>query len=104
MMPPRRLWAFTKYERMIFLRDLCACRFAEMPLHRTSESSHPPSFSAERHPDKSTRPPSGYFRADGMLKNVNTIEEYRALDRSSLIEQAGNMVSPWSTPNRASGV
>lgn len=32
---------------------------------------------------------SGFLRAEGMLKNVNTIEEYKNLDRAAIIEQAG---------------
>ncbi|KXG53925.1 Molybdenum cofactor biosynthesis, MoeB [Penicillium griseofulvum] len=36
--------------------------------------------------------PAGYYRADGMIKNVNTIEEYRNMDRSKLLHQAGQMI------------
>ncbi|KAF2147564.1 uncharacterized protein K452DRAFT_282570 [Aplosporella prunicola CBS 121167] len=36
--------------------------------------------------------PAGYYRADGIIKNVNTIEEYRNFDRSAAIERAGRIV------------
>lgn len=37
-------------------------------------------------------PPVGYYRAEGMIKNVNTIEEYRNMDKSQMILQAGKTV------------
>ena len=37
-------------------------------------------------------PPVGYYRAEGMIKNVNTIEEYRNMDKSQMIVQAGRTV------------
>ncbi|OQE44242.1 hypothetical protein PENCOP_c002G07175 [Penicillium coprophilum] len=40
----------------------------------------------------SSEAPAGYYRADGMIKNVNTVEEYRNLDRSQLLHQAGQMI------------
>lgn len=36
--------------------------------------------------------PAGYYRAEGMIKNVNTIEDYRNYDRGSLLQQAGRTV------------
>lgn len=38
------------------------------------------------------RSPAGYYRAEGMIKNVNTIEEYRNMDKSQMIVQAGKTV------------
>lgn len=37
--------------------------------------------------------PLSLFRAEGILKNVNTIEEYKALDRAAIVERAGRTVS-----------
>jgi hypothetical protein len=37
--------------------------------------------------------PEGFYRAEGMIKNVNTIEEYRNTDKTLLLEQSGRMVS-----------
>jgi ubiquitin-like modifier-activating enzyme ATG7 len=36
--------------------------------------------------------PSGYYRAEGMIKNVNTIEEYRNIDKMNLLRQAGRTI------------
>ncbi|KAJ5757845.1 uncharacterized protein N7511_006539 [Penicillium nucicola] len=36
--------------------------------------------------------PTGYYRAEGMIKNVNTVEEYRNMDRPQLLHQAGQTV------------
>ncbi|KAJ5312910.1 hypothetical protein PENANT_c049G10979 [Penicillium antarcticum] len=41
--------------------------------------------------------PSGYYRAEGMIKNVNTVEEYRNIDRPQLLHQAGQTV--WDAIN-----
>ena len=38
------------------------------------------------------RVPAGFYRAEGMIKNVNTIEDYRALDKSAILNQAGRTV------------
>lgn len=35
---------------------------------------------------------AGYYRAEGMIKNVNTIEEYRNMDKSQMILQSGRTV------------
>lgn len=35
---------------------------------------------------------AGYYRAEGMIKNVNTIEEYRNLDKAVVLNQAGRTV------------
>ncbi|KAF1983605.1 E1-like protein-activating [Aulographum hederae CBS 113979] len=40
----------------------------------------------------SDEPPKGSYRAEGILKNVNTIEEYKKLDRTVLVERAGRTV------------
>lgn len=34
----------------------------------------------------------GLYRAEGMIKNVNTIEDYRNLDKSAILTQAGRTV------------
>ncbi|MCJ1281691.1 Autophagy protein 7 [Xylographa opegraphella] len=36
--------------------------------------------------------PAGFYRAEGMIKNVNTIEDYRALDKSAILNQAGRTI------------
>ncbi|KAJ5214796.1 Ubiquitin-like modifier-activating enzyme atg7 [Penicillium chermesinum] len=38
------------------------------------------------------RTPSGFYRAEGMIKNVNTIEDYRSLDKTQMIVQAGKTI------------
>ncbi|KAL9128465.1 MAG: hypothetical protein Q9217_002869 [Psora testacea] len=37
--------------------------------------------------------PNGYYRAEGMIKNVNTVEEYRNLDKAAVLHQAARTVS-----------
>lgn len=37
--------------------------------------------------------PQGFYRAEGFIKNVNTIEEYRNLDKGAIIHQSGRTVS-----------
>lgn len=39
------------------------------------------------------RAPAGYYRAEGLIKNVNTIEEYRNVDKTQVIQEAGAKVS-----------
>ena len=39
-----------------------------------------------------SRVPAGYYRAEGMIKNVNTIEEYKEIDKIRLLQQAGKTV------------
>ena len=34
----------------------------------------------------------GFYRAEGMIKNVNTIEEYKSLDKGAILTQAGRTV------------
>ena len=36
----------------------------------------------------------GFYRAEGMIKNVNTIEEYKSLDKGAILTQAGRTVRP----------
>lgn len=36
--------------------------------------------------------PSGFCRAEGILRNVNTMEEYKNIDRLAIIEGAGRTV------------
>ncbi|RJE19479.1 hypothetical protein PHISCL_08183 [Aspergillus sclerotialis] len=51
--------------------------------------------------------PTGYYRAEGTIRNVNTIEEYRSIDKAKLLEQAGKTIwdaisdgSIYSCPSR----
>ncbi|KAL9099613.1 MAG: hypothetical protein Q9163_004911 [Psora crenata] len=37
--------------------------------------------------------PNGYYRAEGMIKNVNTIEEFTKLDKTAVLSQASRTVS-----------
>lgn len=39
------------------------------------------------------RVPTGYYRAEGLIKNVNTIEQYRNIDKTHMLQQAGKTVS-----------
>lgn len=36
--------------------------------------------------------PAGFCRAEGMIKNVNTIEEYRNLDKGAVLNQSARTV------------
>ena len=36
---------------------------------------------------------AGYCRAEGMIKNVNTVEEYRTLDKTAMLHRAGQTAS-----------
>ncbi|KAK2762822.1 Autophagy protein 7 [Arachnomyces sp. PD_36] len=36
--------------------------------------------------------PTGYYRAEGIIKNVNTVEEYKNTDKNALLHQAGKTV------------
>jgi hypothetical protein len=38
------------------------------------------------------RVPAGCYRAEGMIKNVNTIEEYKEIDKITMLQQAGKTV------------
>ena len=38
------------------------------------------------------RAPAGFYRAEGMIKNVNTIEDYRNMDKAQMILQSGRTV------------
>ena len=41
--------------------------------------------------------PAGFCRAEGMIKNVNTIEEYRGLDKGAILSQAARTI--WDAIN-----
>ena len=41
--------------------------------------------------------PAGFYRAEGMIKNVNTIEDYRNIDKLAMIQQAGKTI--WDAIN-----
>lgn len=38
--------------------------------------------------------PAGLYRAEGMIRNMNTIEDYRGLDMTAILNQAGRTVRP----------
>ncbi|KAJ5670220.1 Ubiquitin-like modifier-activating enzyme atg7 [Penicillium maclennaniae] len=40
---------------------------------------------------------ANYYRAEGIIKNVNTIEDYRSMDKSQMITQAGKTI--WDAIN-----
>ena len=42
------------------------------------------------------RTPAGYCRAEGYIRNVNTIEEYRSLDKAALLSNSARTVRWWS--------
>ena len=44
--------------------------------------------------------PAGYYRAEGMIKNTNTIEDYRNLDKVQMLQQAGRTI--WDAINDGS--
>ena len=44
--------------------------------------------------------PAGYFRAEGMIKNTNTIEDYKNLDKPQMLNQAGKTI--WDAINDGS--
>ncbi|KAJ5647542.1 Ubiquitin-like modifier-activating enzyme atg7 [Penicillium lividum] len=46
---------------------------------------------------KSAEAPAGFYRAEGMIRNVNTIEEYRNVDKSQIILQTGKTI--WDAIN-----
>jgi hypothetical protein len=39
-----------------------------------------------------TRIPAGFYRAEGIIKNVNTIEDYKKLDKPAVLNRAGRTV------------
>lgn len=41
--------------------------------------------------------PAGFYRAEGIIKNVNTIEDYKNLDRAQVIDRAGRII--WDAIN-----
>ncbi|KIX98454.1 uncharacterized protein Z520_05755 [Fonsecaea multimorphosa CBS 102226] len=41
--------------------------------------------------------PAGFYRAEGMIKNVNTVEEYRNIDKLAMIQQAAKTI--WDAIN-----
>ena len=38
--------------------------------------------------------PSSHIRAEGKIKNVNTVEEFKNMDKKAIMETAGRQVSP----------
>lgn len=42
---------------------------------------------------RENRTPAGYYRAEGLIKNVNTIEEYRNVDKTQTLQDVGKKVS-----------
>lgn len=41
--------------------------------------------------------PAGFYRAEGMIKNVNTIEDYKNVDKIQMLQQAGRTI--WDAIN-----
>ena len=41
--------------------------------------------------------PAGFYRAEGIIRNFNTIEEYRTIDKLAMIQQAGRTI--WEAIN-----
>ncbi|KAE8146260.1 hypothetical protein BDV25DRAFT_133081 [Aspergillus avenaceus] len=41
--------------------------------------------------------PAGYYRAEGMIKNFNTIEEYRNVNKVDILQQSGKLI--WDAIN-----
>lgn len=41
---------------------------------------------------------TGYCRAEGMIKNVNTLEEYKTMDKAAVLQRAGQIVSRFFRP------
>lgn len=39
------------------------------------------------------RVPAGFYRGEGIIRNVNTIEDYRNLDKAAILNLAGRTVS-----------
>lgn len=46
--------------------------------------------------------PKAHCRAEGIIKNVNTIEEYRNLDKNAVLHRAGSIVSAFPVDTSAS--
>ncbi len=38
------------------------------------------------------RVPKGLYRAEGLIRNVNTIEDYKTLNKPALLQQVGKTV------------
>jgi hypothetical protein len=47
--------------------------------------------------DRQCRNPLRYFRAEGIIRNFNTIDEFRQVDRTALLERAGKTI--WEAIN-----
>lgn len=45
-----------------------------------------------------SRVPAGYYRAEGISKNFNTIEEYQTADKALILQQAGRKVGLQGKP------
>jgi len=39
------------------------------------------------------RVPAGHIRAEGKIKNVNTIEDFKIMDKGAMLQTAGKQVS-----------
>lgn len=39
-----------------------------------------------------TRTPAGFYRAEGLIKNVNTLEEYSNIDKAHILQQSAKTV------------
>lgn len=47
--------------------------------------------------DATCRNPLRYYRAEGIIRNFNTIDEFRQVDRTALVERAGKTI--WEAIN-----
>jgi ubiquitin-like modifier-activating enzyme ATG7 len=74
------------------LLGLYAIRPADTPESSCRMQIHANALTAD-----TTDIPSGYYRAEGTIKNLNTIEEYRTLDKPAFLQQAGRTI--WEAIN-----
>lgn len=64
-------------------------------LYSVLHSDHPSrSCRMQIHPSALTSDdtPANYFRGEGIIKNCNTMEDFKQLDRTAVLERAGRMV------------
>lgn len=90
--PRARSWDCTTCARVITRRAQAASKSTAPPSPRTSKWI-PKDPSDTYKYSQLPSVPQNYFRAEGILKNCNTIEDYRNLDRGAILERAGRMVN-----------
>lgn len=49
------------------------------------------------HPDSSSSVPSNFYRGEGTIRNFNTVEEYKQVDKTAHVERAGRTI--WDAIN-----